>query len=76
MTHRLLSREEAAAYCGVRPDQFTRYVRQGIMPQKITRTTRWDKHAIDAAIDRLSGLTPKGQTNDDTYARWARQYRK
>jgi len=74
MTARLLSGEEAATYCGVSPRTFFRWIALGLMPQKIKGTLKWDRVAIDQAIDRLSNIQPKGHDNDnDAYERWARQ---
>jgi predicted DNA-binding transcriptional regulator AlpA len=72
---RLLSGEEAARYCGVSYRTFHRYVAQGLFPQKIKGTLKWDRTAIDQAIDRLSNIE-KGQANDDAqhldgYQRWS-----
>lgn len=53
---RCLSREEAAAYCGLGPEGFAAWVRAGRMPGPIPGTHRWDRRAIDVALDKLSGL--------------------
>lgn len=52
-----LSREQAAAYCGCDTlTAFDDWVRRGIVPKPIPGTTRWDRKAIDRALDRRSGL--------------------
>jgi predicted DNA-binding transcriptional regulator AlpA len=51
---RLLTREQAAAYCGVGLTTFTAWIRRGIVPGPVHRTHRWDRKAIDAALDVLS----------------------
>jgi hypothetical protein len=56
---RLLTREQAAAYCGVGLTTFTAWVRRGIVPGPVHRTHRWDIKAIDAALDAQSGLDAK-----------------
>ena len=56
MTPRLLSRAEAAAYCGVTVSAFSDYVRRGLVPKALKGTQRWDRKAIDAALDRASGI--------------------
>jgi hypothetical protein len=54
-----LSREQAAAYAGCGSlSTFSNWIRRGIMPDPIPGTHKWDKKAIDAALDRLSGLQP------------------
>jgi hypothetical protein len=52
-----LTREEVAAYCGCESTAaFSDWVRRGIVPGPIPGTNRWDRKAIDAALDRASGL--------------------
>ena len=74
MTARLLSGEEAASYCGVSTRTFFRWIALGLLPQKIPHTLKWDRHAIDLAIDRLSNQT-KDQGNEDALQRYARLQR-
>lgn len=54
---RLLTREEASAYCGVAPETFDNYRRQGILPEPLSGTKRWDRKLIDEYLDRNSGIT-------------------
>jgi hypothetical protein len=52
-----MTREEAAAYCGCESmAAFNDWVRRGIVPGPLPGTHRWDRKAIDAALDRASGL--------------------
>jgi hypothetical protein len=52
-----LSRDNAAAYCGCDSlSAFDDWVRRGIVPGPIVGTKRWDRRAIDAALDKRSGL--------------------
>lgn len=53
---RLMSRAEAAEYCGVSVWTWDKWVRKGDMPAKVIGC-RWDRRAIDAALDRLSGIS-------------------
>jgi hypothetical protein len=53
---RLLTREEAAAYCRLSRQGFSRWVKTGRLPGPIAGTARWDLRAIDAALDSLSGI--------------------
>ncbi|MNW08752.1 hypothetical protein D3C71_2055960 [compost metagenome] len=41
------------------------------MPQPIAGTRRWDKRAIDARLDELSGLSVND--NEDPYEKWMRE---
>jgi predicted DNA-binding transcriptional regulator AlpA len=56
---RLLTREQAAAYCGVGPTTFGTWIRRGIIPGPIHRTHRWDREAIDAALNLSSGINAR-----------------
>ena len=56
---RLLTREQAAAYSGLSVHGFSEWVKAGKLPGPIRGTARWDRKAIDAAIDQASGLNPK-----------------
>ncbi len=58
-----LTLQQAAAYCGVSHREFNALTRLGLMPAPAFRQGNkpaghpiWDKAAIDAAFDRLSGL--------------------
>ncbi len=68
---RLLTREQAAAYCGLSTRGFTEWVRAGKMPGPILGTTRWDRRAMDAVLDKASGLETVG-TQEDAFDRWKR----
>jgi hypothetical protein len=58
-TPRCLTVEAAAIYAGCRTvSAFRDWVRRGIMPGPLPGTHRYDRKAIDAALDRLSGLAP------------------
>jgi hypothetical protein len=59
ITPRLLTREQAAGYCGLRVTTFTAWVRRGIVPGPVSGTHRWDRKAIDLALDALSRLDDK-----------------
>jgi len=51
---RLLSRQAAAAYCGVSPGVFEANV--PVPPVRVGHQKRWDRAALDAWLDRQSGL--------------------
>lgn len=56
MTPRLLSRAQAAEYCGMCQTTFTEKVKGGHLPPAIPAINKWDKKAIDRKLDQLSGL--------------------
>lgn len=57
LANEMLTRDEAAAYCGVCAHHFLAWVRLGIVPPKMPRTKRWDLKAIDEALDQRSGIS-------------------
>jgi hypothetical protein len=60
MIPRCLNRRQAAEYCGCCSLRaFDEWVRQGIVPGPIPGTRRWDRKAIDAALDKRSNLAPE-----------------
>lgn len=57
-----MTREEAAAYCGCDSmAAFSDWVRRGIIPGPLPGTHRWDRKAVDVALDRASGLETRLQ---------------
>lgn len=65
-----LTPEQAAEYCGCETiEAFNTWVKRKIIPGPIPGTHRWDRKAIDQALDRLSGLT-KDQSS--SFEEWAR----
>jgi hypothetical protein len=65
-----LSVEEAATYAGCKTvSAFRDWVRKGIMPSPLPGTHRYDRKAIDAALDRLSGLSTT-MTEVSEYEAW------
>ncbi|SFN80855.1 hypothetical protein SAMN04488056_10283 [Cohaesibacter marisflavi] len=59
-----LNEKEAAEYCGLSASAFTRLVGKFVIPGPIPETRRWDRCALDAALDRLSGLTTNTTTSN------------
>jgi excisionase family DNA binding protein len=53
---RLMSGADAAAYCGVSPETFSKWVAAGTVPAPMPGTRRWDRKAIDLALDKASGI--------------------
>lgn len=59
---RLISRQQAAMYCGISPNAFAHWVRQGTLPKPVPGTNRWDLKAINYRLDKLSGLPTELET--------------
>lgn len=70
---RLLTRPQAAAYCGYSPGQFSRLVTAGTLPGHIGKLRRWDKTVLDAKLDELSGIKADDK-NEDEFDKWEREY--
>lgn len=63
-----MTKAEAAEHCGLSPSGFDTWRRLGRIPGPIPGTHRWDRKALDEALDRLSGIAPSIQ--DRPYERW------
>lgn len=73
MTPRLLSGPDAAAYLGITPATFSKWVADGTAPRPVLGTRRWDRKAIDLALDKASGIVAPSIVPDDqemTLAEW------
>lgn len=68
---RLIGRKEAAAYLGIAESTFSMWVSTHKMPHAVAGTRKWDKRAIDARLDELSGLKPSDA--EDSYEKWMRE---
>ena len=71
MTPRGLSTSDAATYCGLKPSQFRAWIADGRLPGPIPGTRRFDRKAIDRALDNLSGLSDD-TTPKTAYDAWKR----
>jgi hypothetical protein len=56
MTPRLLTRDQAAAYCGISPAHFTETIAREVPAVMVRATMRWDVRALDRWIDTKAGL--------------------
>ena len=63
-----LTPDQAAMYVGYSIKQFGELVRQGLLPPALPGGN-YDRAAIDAALDRLSGLTRPSLTDQGAEAR-------
>ncbi|MBY5553779.1 hypothetical protein J0664_05790 [Rhizobium leguminosarum] len=61
---RLIGRKDAAAYCGIGESTFSLWVANHKMPPAIAGTRKWDKRAIDARLDEISGIAIKEKEDD------------
>ena len=62
---RCVTLNEAAEYCGMSQQTYANHRQAGRLPGAISGTQRYDLHAIDRAIDRLSGLDNAGETAEN-----------
>lgn len=68
-----LSREQAAIYCGCESlSAFDDWVRRKLVPGPMRGTHKWDRKALDAALDRLSGF--EKNEADMTFDEWAAKH--
>ena len=66
MTPRLLSRDAAAAYCGLSPNAFEDHVAAAVPPIRIGQRKLWDIRSLDRWLDELAGFeAPTGQPDDE-----------
>lgn len=71
LTKRGLTKQEAADYCGCNTlSAFDRWIQKGLIPRAMPRTSRWDLKALDAALDRASGLVTESASELTPYQRW------
>jgi predicted DNA-binding transcriptional regulator AlpA len=71
-TPRLLTMKAAAAYLGVSTPTFAKWVDAGLFPRSVSITKMWDRKAIDAQLDKLSGLDTPAPEKEDSFAIWKR----
>ena len=74
---RLLDRDQAAAYAGLSPNAFDAEVSAGTFPAPFplgrVRRNLWDKRALDAVMDRASGLAGGAHDWQERKRRWQEQ---
>lgn len=73
---RLISKATAAAYLGVTAATFAKWGAAGLVPGPLPGTRRWDRRALDLAIDKLSGIAvhrPLLDADEMTLAEWKSQ---
>jgi hypothetical protein len=66
-----LTREQAAEYCGCESiEALNRWVRDKIVPGPMPGTNRFDRKALDRALDRRSGLI----SSEPSFEEWAAEH--
>lgn len=73
LSPRLLTRPDAAAYCHVSVATFSAWVSMGLLPGPVFQSKRWDREAIDAALDRESGIERGKPEPEDPLQKWLRE---
>jgi hypothetical protein len=68
---RLLTREEAAAHCRLSTVGFDDWRRRKLVPGPLPGTHRWDRKALDAALDKLSGIEDRAE--ETPLQKWRRE---
>lgn len=69
-----LDRVQAAAYVGCKSvEAFDDWRRRGIVPGPMPGTKVWDRKALDAALDRISGLAAPAE--DARRSPWSERLR-
>ena len=71
---RLMTGPEAAAYLGISPATFAKWTAAGTLPKPIPNTRRWDRKAIDLALDNASGIVAPSVVTDQAEDEWERKY--
>lgn len=71
---RLMSGPDAAAYLGLTSAAFHRWVAEGRIPKPLPGTRRWDRKAIDHALDKASAIPSSSVESepDDPFLEWKR----
>jgi hypothetical protein len=70
---RAFNRAEAASYVGVSSGHFAKLVRDDIMPAALPaygRANRWDRAALDRALDITIGTTRSNAHLPSAYDQW------
>lgn len=69
---RLMTKTEACAYCGVSLPTFGKWVAKGLLPQALP-VRKWDRKAIDLALDKMGGLIVESHSKEDEVDKWFRE---
>lgn len=69
-----MSGPDAAAYLGLTSTAFHKWVAEGRIPKPLPGTRRWDRKAIDLALDKVSGIAASlgVPEPEDPFLEWKR----
>jgi hypothetical protein len=70
---RLITKKAAAAHCGVSAPTFVKWVLAGAMPPALPVIKKWDRKAIDLALDKASGLEVHSEPTESALEKWVRE---
>jgi hypothetical protein len=73
---RLVRVTEAAAYCSLSPSGFRAWINRIGLKSKVKCANLYDMNALDAAIDRLSGINSKPIITENDQAFFLRELKK
>ena len=59
---RVLTKAQAAAYCGIKVDTMSDWIARGLIPGPLPGTARWDRADIDRHLDMASGINQQSET--------------
>ncbi|WP_441232666.1 helix-turn-helix transcriptional regulator [Bradyrhizobium sp. 1200_D9_N1_1] len=65
-----MSGADVAVYCGVTLATLSKWVTDGRLPPPLPGTRRWDRKAIDLALDKLSGIQAPLSPEDEAEKAW------
>lgn len=60
---RLLTKKQVGEYLGLSKSALSQWITKGRIPNHIPGTRMWDRRAIDATLDRISGI--EANDNED-----------
>jgi predicted site-specific integrase-resolvase len=58
---RLINTKQLQVYLGVSYVTLREWIKNGLLPPKVMGTSYWDRKAVEAHLDRLSGLDSKSE---------------
>lgn len=67
---RLMSGTDVANYCGITLATLSKWVTEGRLPPPLPGTRRWDRKALDLALDKLSGIEAPLSKEDAAEREW------
>lgn len=68
---RLMTLEEAASYCSLSESGYKAAVKRRVLPGPVAGMKRYDRAAIDKALDKASGI--EQDASPDPLSEWERE---